>query len=234
MVTFADGFPSALVPVLRIAAALAAGGIIGIERTYRGRAAGFRTYALVCMGSAMAMVIAVFPQSWIAPGMDTAGDVSRIVQGILTGIGFLGAGIIVKHGFSIRGLTTAASVWTVAVIGILIGAGYYREAAAGVLLVLGTLSLFRRIEDRMAKESYARVKLSVTRAAGLAKPQVDALITQSGLFIEQVTYGLEKNRDALDYEYAVSGFDPASLEKLADTLSARAEVAGFRITPSHE
>lgn len=234
MVTFADGFPSALLPVLHIAAALVAGGIIGIERTFRGRAAGFRTYALVCMGSAMAMVVVVYPQPWLPPGMDTAGDVSRIVQGILTGIGFLGAGIIVKHGFSVRGLTTAASIWTVAVIGILIGAGYYWEAAAGVLLVLGTLSLFRRIEDLMAKENYAQVKLSVARAPGLAKLQIDALIAQSGLHIEQVSYGLEKNRTALDYEYAVSGFDPVCLEKLADTLAGRPEITAFHITPSYE
>ncbi len=117
----AHDFSSSLIPILHVAAALAAGGVIGIERTFRGRAAGFRTYALVCMGSAMAMVIAVFPGSWLAPGTDASGDVTRIVQGILTGIGFLGAGIIVKHGFSIRGLTTAASIWTTAVIGILIG-----------------------------------------------------------------------------------------------------------------
>ncbi|MBX3650117.1 MAG: MgtC/SapB family protein [Burkholderiales bacterium] len=226
--------PQSLVPILHVAAALAAGGMIGIERTFRGRAAGFRTYALVCMGSAMAMVVAVFPNPWLAAAANAPVDVTRIVQGILTGIGFLGAGIIVKHGFSIRGLTTAASVWTTAVIGVLIGGRYYWEAAASVLLVLGTLSLFRRIEDGMHKENYARVKLSVSRAPGLPKSEIDSLILQSGLQIEQVSYGLEKNRSALDYEYAVSGFDPASLGMLAEHLGTKAEITAFQIYPSHE
>ncbi len=225
---------SSLIPILHVTAALVAGGAIGIERTFRGRAAGFRTYALVCMGSAMAMVIAVFPGSWLAPGTDTSGDVSRIVQGILTGIGFLGAGIIVKHGLSIRGLTTAASIWTTAVIGILIGGGYYWESAASVLLVLGTLSLFRRIEDRMAKENFAQVKLCVSPSPGMRQQEIDALITKTGLQIEQLSYGLEKNRAALDYEYVVSGLDPASLGVLAVELSNHPEIISFHISPSHE
>lgn len=230
----AHDFSSSLIPILHVAAALAAGGVIGIERTFRGRAAGFRTYALVCMGSAMAMVIAVFPGSWLAPGTDASGDVTRIVQGILTGIGFLGAGIIVKHGFSIRGLTTAASIWTTAVIGILIGGGYYWESAAGVLLVLGTLSLFRRIEDRMAKENFARVKLCVSRSSGPSHQEINALIAKTGLQVEQASYGLEKNRGVLEYEYVVSGFDPASLGTLAEAFSNHAEITSFHISPSHE
>jgi len=226
--------PQSLLPILHVAAALAAGGAIGAERTFRGRAAGFRTYALVCMGSAMAMVIATFPNPLIGGMVNAPGDITRIMQGILTGIGFLGAGIIVKHGFSIHGLTTAASIWATAVIGILIGGRYYWEAAASVLLVLGTLSLFRRIEDRMSKENYARVKLSVSRTPGLPKAEIDALILRSGLQIEQVSYGLEKNRSALDYEYAVSGFDPASLGLLADQLDSHSEITAFQISPSHE
>ncbi len=225
---------SSLIPILHVAAALVAGGAIGIERTFRGRAAGFRTYALVCMGSAMAMVIAVFPGPWLAPGTDTSGDVSRIVQGILTGIGFLGAGIIVKHGLSIRGLTTAASIWTTAVIGILIGGGYYWESAASVLLVLGTLSLFRQIEDRMAKENFAQVKLCVSRSPGMRQQEIDALIIKTGLQIEQLSYGLEKNHAALDFEYVVSGLDPASLGVLAGELSNHPEIISFHISPSHE
>lgn len=225
---------SSLIPILHVAAALVAGGAIGIERTFRGRAAGFRTYALVCMGSAMAMVIAVFPGPWLAPGTDASGDATRIVQGILTGIGFLGAGIIVKHGFSIRGLTTAASIWTTAVIGILIGGGYYWESAASVLLVLGTLSLFRQIEDRMTKESFAQVKLSVSRSPGLPQQEIDALIAKTGLQIEQLSYGLEKNRAALDFEYVVSGLDPGNLGDLAEVLSNHPEIISFHISPSQE
>lgn len=225
---------SGLIPILHVAAALAAGGAIGAERTFRGRAAGFRTYALVCMGSAMAMVVATFPNPWLGGMVNAPGDVTRIVQGILTGIGFLGAGIIVKHGFDVRGLTTAASIWATAVIGVLIGGRHYWVATASVALVLGTLSLFRRIEDRMGKEQYARVTLSVSRTPGLPKAQVDALIRESGLQIEQVSYGLERDRITLDYTYVVSGFDAACFGALAERLAVHPEIIAFRIAPSHE
>jgi putative Mg2+ transporter-C (MgtC) family protein len=223
------GLESSLIPIAHIAAALAAGGAIGLERTFHGRAAGFRTYALVCMGSAMAVMIAVYPGDWLSAGANNTGDLTRIVQGILTGIGFLGAGVIVKYGFSVRGLTTAASIWTTAVIGVLIGARYYWEAGASVLLVLGALSVFRQIEDRLDKENYAQVRLGVTREPALPKRDIDALFAQAGLRIEEVSYGLEKNRSILDYEYTVS-----SLEALADLLAGHAEVVSFHISPSHD
>ena len=228
------GLEASLIPMAHMAAALAAGGAIGLERTFHGRAAGFRTYALVCMGSAMAVLVAVYPERWLGAGGGNAGDLTRIVQGILTGIGFLGAGVIVKYGFSVRGLTTAASIWTTAVIGVLIGAGYYWEASASVLLVLGALSVFRRIEDRLDKENYAQVKLGVTRDPGLPKREIDSLFAQAGLRIEEVSYGLEKNRSILDYEYTVSSLKPQSLEMLADLLTSHTEVVSFHISPSHD
>jgi putative Mg2+ transporter-C (MgtC) family protein len=156
------------------------------------------------------------------------------VQDILTGIGFLGAGIIVKHGFDVRGLTTAAAIWATAVIGVLIGGRHYWVAAAGIALVLGTLAFFRHIEDRMSKEQYARVTPSVSRTPGLPKAQVDTLIRESGLQVEQVAYGLERDRVALDYTYVVSGFDADCLGALAERLAVHPEIIVFRIAPSHE
>lgn len=228
------GAQNSLLPIVHVAAALAAGGAIGLERTLHGRAAGFRTYALVCMGSAMAMIVAVFPAPWLAAGMSSQGDVTRVVQGILTGIGFLGAGVIVKYGFTVRGLTTAASIWTTAVAGVMIGAGYYWEAAASVLLILGALSVFRRIEDRLDKQNFAQVKLGITRVAGLSKRDIDALMAQAGLHIEEVAFGLEQHRAVLDYEYTVSSLNPDSLARLAELLASRVEIAGFHISPSHD
>ncbi len=228
------GLDLSVAPVLRIAAALVAGGVIGLERTIHGRAAGFRTYALVCMGAAMAMLVAVYPGPWLQSGGSTAGDVTRVVQGILTGIGFLGAGVIVKYGFSVRGLTTAASVWTTAVIGVLIGAGYYWEAGASVLLVLGALTVFRRIEDRLGKQCFARVTLGVTREPALPRREIDALFKLAGLHIEEVSYGLEKNHTLLDYEYTVSCWNAEDFGVLAEQLTSRAEVMSFTIAPSHD
>src|SRR5213595_1400017 len=98
---------------LHLVIALAAGGIIGLERSYHGRPAGFRTHALVCMSSCMLMVLTVYQDTWFAAlSLDQVRvDPTRMAQGIMTGIGFLGAGVIIKEGSTIRGLTTAASIW---------------------------------------------------------------------------------------------------------------------------
>ncbi len=220
--------------ILHIVAALAAGGAIGLERTFHGRAAGFRTYALLCMGATMAMLVAFVPSG--APGAMAGGpaEVSRIAQGILTGIGFLGAGVIIKQGFSVRGLTTAASIWTTAIIGILIGSGHYAEAATGVALVLCILSILRWMEDRMRKETFAQVNLGISKDHSLTKSEIDALMMNSGLRIVEASYGFDRSRAVLEYEYIVSGFDPNGARLLADQLASRAEVMSFHISLSRD
>lgn len=120
---------------LNLLGALLLGLLVGYERSYRGRAAGMRTYGLVCMASAALTVIAGYPEHWYgAHASAMAGiDPTRIIQGIVTGIGFLGAGVIMKEGFNISGLTTAASIWSTSAIGVLIGIGFY---ASGILLAV--------------------------------------------------------------------------------------------------
>jgi putative Mg2+ transporter-C (MgtC) family protein len=115
--------------------ALFLGLLVGYERSYRGRAAGMRTYGFVCVASAALTIISGYPGYWfgghsLSVGV-TIGDPTRVIQGIVTGIGFLGAGVIMKEGFNISGLTTAASIWMTSVIGVTIGLGFY---GAGILL----------------------------------------------------------------------------------------------------
>ena len=112
-----------LVIVGRVLLALVLGGLIGMERTIHGRPAGFRTHALVCLASTLLMMAAVYQGRWMnanAIGTITI-DPTRTAQGIMTGIGFLGAGVIFKEGLTVRGLTTAASIWITAAIGIQVG-----------------------------------------------------------------------------------------------------------------
>jgi len=129
----------------RLFMALAAGGIIGLERAFHGREAGFRTHTLVCVSSSLLMVLMAYqwqlvPQEFL----DTIrADPSRMAQGIMTGIGFLGAGVIIKEGISVRGLTTAASIWMTASIGIVIGLGFYFPAILATTITFVTLSVFR-------------------------------------------------------------------------------------------
>ncbi len=110
--------------------ALLLGLLVGYERTYHGRAAGMRTYGLVCLASAALTSIVGHPELWFGglSQMVAYPDVTRVIQGIVTGIGFLCAGVIIKEGFSISGLTTAASIWAASAIGILVGIGFYFAA----------------------------------------------------------------------------------------------------------
>lgn len=123
--------------LLHLVGALLLGLLVGYERSYHGRAAGMRTYGLVCMASAALTVMGGYAHFWYG-GVNSAvisnADLSRVVQGILTGIGFLCAGVIMKEGFNISGLTTAASLWSSSVIGILVGVGLYAAAMALALL----------------------------------------------------------------------------------------------------
>src|SRR5258705_12027986 len=136
-----------LVVLLRIAIALAVGGLIGFERTFHGRPAGFRTHSLVCLASALLMLVTVYQSDWMtAVPLDAIRtDPTRMAQGIMTGIGFLGAGVIFKEGLTVRGLTTAASIWVTAAIGILCGIGFWFAAVVGAAAALIVLALFRYI-----------------------------------------------------------------------------------------
>src|SRR5437763_10869324 len=132
---------------LRLLGALALGGALGLERSYHGRPAGFRTHALVGLASGALMLISVYEAEWFRPegGLGGTIDPTRMAQGIMTGIGFLGAGVIMREGLTVRGLTTAASIWIAAGIGILAGIGFYIPATMTTVISLGALSGFRWI-----------------------------------------------------------------------------------------
>jgi putative Mg2+ transporter-C (MgtC) family protein len=127
--------------LMNIVGALLLGMIVGYERSFHGRAAGMRTYGLVCMASAAVTVIVGYPQYWYGGLLPLTAntDPTRVIQGIVTGIGFLGAGVIMKEGLNISGLTTAASIWASSAIGILCGAGFYFAAIMLALISSATM-----------------------------------------------------------------------------------------------
>lgn len=126
---------------LRLAVAAVLGGAIGFERELRDREAGLRTHMLVCIGAALFTIVSAYGFSEFLSSGDAVirADPTRIAAQIVTGIGFLGAGAIIRQGLSIRGLTTAATLWVAAAIGIAAGAGYYSGAIAGTVLTLVAL-----------------------------------------------------------------------------------------------
>src|SRR6478735_11377903 len=118
----------------RLLAAVGAGTCIGYERSFHGRPAGLRTHVLVCLASSILMLVTVYEANWVRLAGEARLDPTRMAQGIMTGIGFLGAGVIVKEGLNVRGLTTAASIWITAGIGVLAGVGLYLPLVVSVFL----------------------------------------------------------------------------------------------------
>jgi putative Mg2+ transporter-C (MgtC) family protein len=211
--------------------ALLAGALIGVERSYHGRAAGMRTYALVCLGSTLVVIAAIYPA---APGGSADPGASRVIQGIVTGIGFLGAGVIVNEGLSVRGLTTAASIWVTAGIGILIGVGSWALAALATVLTLGTLSVFRRIEDRMPTQSWLHCYIRFPAADTIDEEGLRALLGTLGFRIAELSYRLHGEPKIFEYRLVLWSSDPAAGRKLAELLKQQKAVAEFRISPSKD
>jgi putative Mg2+ transporter-C (MgtC) family protein len=223
--------------LFRLVAALAAGGLIGLERSHRGRPAGFRTHALVCLASSLLMLVTVYELHWIpkpAAGANVILDPTRMAQGIMTGIGFVGAGAIIKEGFTVRGLTTAASICVTAAIGILTGIGFYFAAATGTVLALGTLSLFRWIEARMPVESYALLMVRFAREAVMPEASLRRLITEHGFSLHNLSYRLHAGVGQFEYRTVIRTMDPVNLKKLSDTLNGNPAVLEYRIAPTSE
>jgi putative Mg2+ transporter-C (MgtC) family protein len=225
--------PDDLEMILRLLAALAAGSLIGLERTYHGRPAGFRTHALVCTASSLLMLVTVYEAYWVRDGATAINiDPTRMAQGIMTGIGFLGAGAILKDGYTVRGLTTAASVWMTAAIGILAGIGFYLPLVASVVITLGVLSLFRHVEVRMPSQAYYHLDIRFRRGDALNEAALRTLIQQHGFSIANLSYGLHDEGKMLRHNMVIRTTDRTSAARLAATLESTEPVLEFRIAPT--
>ena len=219
---------------VRLLAALAAGALIGYERSYHGRPAGFRTHALVCTASSLLMLVTVYESHWVS-GVAVGRvqiDPTRMAQGIMTGIGFLGAGVIIREGFSVRGLTTAASIWITAAIGILAGVGFYFPLVVSVVLTLGVLSFFRWIEARMPSQAYYHFDVRFARAAPLTERQVRDLVEAHGFSIANFSYRLEGEGRIRRHSMVIRSADRSGAGRLSVSLEGMESVVEFRIAPT--
>jgi putative Mg2+ transporter-C (MgtC) family protein len=219
--------------VLRLLAALLAGALIGYERSYHGRPAGFRTHALVCTASSLLMLVTVYEAHWVRAAADAVRlDPTRMAQGIMTGIGFLGAGVIIKEGLSVRGLTTSASIWMTASIGILAGIGFYFPLAVSVILTLGVLSVFRWIETLMPTLEYYHFDVRFARTASMKEDSLRALIESHGFSIANFSYRLDDEGRTRRNSMVLRTNDKSGASRLSETLEATETVLEFRISPT--
>jgi putative Mg2+ transporter-C (MgtC) family protein len=211
--------------VLRLALAAVLGAAIGLERELREREAGLRTHLLVSLGSALFTVVSAYGfHSFLSSGQAVVrADPSRIAAQIVTGIGFLGAGAIIRQGLSVRGLTTAATLWVVAAIGLAAGAGYYSAAVVTTVLVIVSLwplrILAHRVFERFRPE---RERLLVDLEPGGSAGQVLDAVEGAGARVESLTVAGDRERRSIALEVVLPE------ERRARATSAVSDLEGVR------
>jgi putative Mg2+ transporter-C (MgtC) family protein len=204
--------------LLRLGLAAVLAGAIGVERELREQEAGLRTHMLVCVGATMFMLVGVYAWADMRLGnqIGVVVDPSRVASYVVSGIGFLGAGAIIKHGINVRGLTTAASLWVVAAIGVAVGVGMYTFSIATTALVivaLWPLSQVKRIIQGKADEPRRLAVMLEPRASVVP---VLAAIEENGFGLDSVEVGEEEEARRLDVVITTAA--DASLGGLIDDV----------------
>ena len=220
--------------VVRLLAAMLLGAVIGTEREYTHRPAGMRTHMLVALGACAVMITGqmIFCQYY---PLGATPDPARLAAQVIAGVGFLGAGTILRDGTSIKGLTTAASVWTVACLGVAVGAGLYIIAVVGVVLMMVTLVLFERVQARLLKHRDVSSTFSVTaRSVTRVMARINELAGASEAVLTFM--GMETREDGMELKFRIkfSGRHNqgrvhdffAALGECEDVISVRTEKGG--------
>lgn len=220
---------------LNLAGALLLGMLVGYERSFNGRAAGMRTYGLVCMASTALTVFVGHASLWYGgTASHLQADPTRVVQGVVTGVGFLGAGVIMKDGLNISGLTTAASIWAASAIGVLLGVGFYAAALLLALLCMLAMSMLHRLEAVLPGRSTLDVTLtfrpdeppSLEFLAGIAQARGYRVLRDS------MSVAFAERRPV--WRFSIVALDRAratSPALLAEELAASGAMASFSIVP---
>ncbi|SHF41915.1 putative Mg2+ transporter-C (MgtC) family protein [Modicisalibacter ilicicola DSM 19980] len=221
--------------VFNLGAAWLAGSLIGLERSYHGRPAGFRTHALVCVASAMLMLISTHQGQWLGDSLSQSTirtDPTRMAQGIMTGIGFLGAGVIFKEGLTVHGLTTAASIWITSALGILFGIGFLYPAVLVTIGTLVTLSTFRWVENHLPSEFFADNMLCYPIESVDSESEVRAMIARHRCAIKSMSYSLDERGTVYRYHMVLQTHDKQNLVQLAAHLRDSDTIQEYRLAPA--
>ena len=222
-----------LLPVFtHLLVATIAGGLIGLERSYHGRPAGFRTHVLVCVASSLLMLVTMYHAKLFGgASLDSVRiDPTRMAQGVMTGIGFLGAGVILREGLSVRGLTTAASIWITAAIGILAGVGFYSAVLMGTVITIGILTLFRKAEDWLPSQIFARNTIIFDRDNSMSESEIRELLLKNGFSVGNMSRRLMGRGKQLEYHMTMRTVGRGNIEKLSKSLLGLTSVVEFNIS----
>ena len=217
----------------RVVVAFVLAWAIGYERHFHGRASGAQVYCLVCMAACALTSATGYSASWFGGALPpTAGVQMNPIGAILTGIGFLGAGIIVKSGMNIRGLTTAASIWSSSAIGILVGIGFYTAAIALTVLFIACMVVVPHLERYLPSRSALAVTLRYRDSHHPRDEVVDAFMEKRGLLLQTDTVSVTFGDGKFAMEFTVLATSLAGngmLSMLSDEIPQIPHVESFSI-----
>ena len=208
--------------IFKLALACVLGALIGLERESLNRPAGLRTYTLVCVGSALAMIVSI--DIYMQYYQTVNADPGRIAAQVISGIGFLGAGTIMREGASVRGLTTAAGLWVVACIGLAVGAGLYIPAVATTILILFVLIYFIRFEQFFTgMREYKGLVIVVEDRPGQVG-NIGSILGDMGVLIKNIQLNHMENEDNLEVELLVELPSGMKISDVIEELSTMKEL----------
>ncbi len=203
--------------IFKLTLACILGGLIGLERESLNRPAGFRTYTLVCVGSALAMVVSL--DMYYQYYRNVNADPGRIAAQVVSGIGFLGAGTIMKEGATVRGLTTAAGLWVVACIGLAVGAGMYLPAIVTTILILFVLIYFIKFEQQFTgMRLYKGLVMVVDDQPGQVGI-IGSILGDMGVLIKEIDLNRLDSEDQLEVELLLQLPGEISIAEVIEKLS---------------
>jgi putative Mg2+ transporter-C (MgtC) family protein len=214
-----------------IIGAVAAGAVIGAEREYRATPAGLRTHILVSLSCCLLMLSAVHQLAWLhdTPIELIRIDPVRMAHGILTGIGFLCGGVIFREGFNVRGLTTAASLWTTATLGVLIGIGFYELAILGTVATVLVLAAVTITERFVPQRRIVHLKVRYRRTEAVSKREFGAMLSDHDLKV--ITTHQRAYDEVLEHGAIANGYNEDRDERLSAKLTNDPAVVGYEIVP---
>lgn len=213
--------PEVIDTAIKLAVATVLGGILGLERERKHRAAGLRTHIVVCIASTLVIVISnLLTKEWLSQDTDAIHDRGRIIQGILQGIGFLGAGAIINVGNVHRGLTTAAMIWFVAILGIAIGLGYFGVAVCATIFALAAVLLFEPIGNWLSGSSEHLLHLKIPGGAERVG-EVKKFIEDEGCVVDVASIAYNKTEEEVELRFRVGLAQRKSIEEIMSRLAMK-------------
>ncbi len=215
--------------VFKLLLSMVLGAMVGLERRHKGQIAGMRTFALICMGATLAMLVSIYIPEQLF-GWTENGDPGRIAAQVISGIGFLGAGAIIQMKGSVRGLTTAAGMWMTASIGLAVGAGMYVVAVTASVLIILVLTLLELCEKRLFKGREQKiVRLKVDYIVKDASP-FRQFFSKHNVHISDEFLRYDYTQETTIINFMVRSYDKTDFIKLFDEIHGSGNVLSLTLT----